>query len=97
MDYTKSGKRSAANWDEVMRNRKGTGERIPARRSNANRDEIMRDPAVTAVTTMTLPNSAEPHDEKTDEELLEHMRRRAPWLKHILSLSRARINAEHGQ
>jgi hypothetical protein len=54
----------------------------------------MQNPAVTEVTTMTLSNTAEPHTEKTDEELLENHRRNAPWLNRILSEVMAEIDAE---
>lgn len=56
-------------------------------------DEIMRHPAVTEVTTMTLTNTAERHDAKTDERLLRNMRARAPRFKQLLDLSMEDVNA----
>lgn len=90
----KGGVRSAADWREVMRNRKGDGKRIPGVRSAADWGEVMRNRAVTEVTTMTLPNTAEPHTAATDAELLENARRNAPRLKKILAQVMADIDAE---
>ncbi len=62
------------------------------KRSSVDWEKIMRDPAVTEVTTMSLPNSAEKHDEKTDARLLRNLRSRTPRLKHLLGLSMAEVN-----
>lgn len=86
-------KKSAADWDEVMRNRYPGTPGLPASRSGADWDAIMRDPVITAATTMTLSNTAPLHDKKTDEQLLENMRRRAPGFKYLMSLSMADIDA----
>lgn len=94
MEIAKSGARSEADWDEVMRNRRPSVSAMHGTQSEADWDEVICNPGVTAVTTMVRPNTAEAHDEKTDMQLLENMRRRSPWIKHILSLSRARVNGE---
>ncbi len=90
----KGGTPSAVDWEEVMRTPWGSGPRGTPTPSAVDWDEVMRNEAVTAVTTMTLSNSAEPHTERTDEEILENARRHAPWLKKILSEVMADINAE---
>lgn len=94
MPERKGGTPSHVDWGEFLRNRWGTEPTTPGLPSHVDWEEVMRDRAVTEVTTMTLSNTAEPHTEKTDAEILENARRRAPRLKYLLSLARAEINAE---
>ncbi len=64
------------------------------KRSEVDWTEIMKHSAVTAVTTMTLSNTAKTHDAGTDERLLNNLAARAPRLRHILDLSMAAVNAK---
>lgn len=86
--------KSAVDWEEVMNNRYPGTPGLPGLKSEADWEEVMNNRGVTEVTTMTLPNKAEPHTEKTDEEILKNARRRAPRLNYLLSLAMADINAE---